>query len=149
MRTSSRIFFGRKVVRVALTVETLVVPADDGQDRREWCHVLEQLFAKKRMPLDRLTLVWQELTRLVHDRRRQLGVADIAQQRPEADRADRDLIQAKHFGDLHGARCNTLAVAHHQAVVRLERGRECDQRVRGGAHVPHETHLTDEELRVP
>ena len=59
-----------------------------------------------------------------------------------------DLIEAEHLGDENGARRDALAVTHHQPVVRLERRRERDERVRGGAHVAHETHLADEQLRV-
>src|SRR5207245_1810775 len=98
-------------------------------ERRE---LLEDLLAEDRVLLHELALAALQLAGLVHQRRWQLRIADVTQQRTQADGLRRLLVEAQDLRDRDGTRRDALGVAHRRAVVALEGGRDRDERIGRG-----------------
>ena len=101
-----------------------MVVADDRPRGGEQVERLEQLVADLRVRLDDPALLVVERARLQQHAVRDADLADVVEDRPEANRLHLVRRQPEQLGDAHGERGEPLAVAVQVGVARLDRVRE-------------------------
>ena len=111
MRAPSGISLAREPVRVPGAVPALVMVADDRAGRREQVEWREQRVADLRVRLDDRALLLVERPRLEQDTVGDADLADVVEDRSQADRLDLVRPQPQQLGDADGQRGEPLAVA--------------------------------------
>ena len=111
----------RETVRVPGTVPAFVMVADDRPGRREQVERLEERVADLRVRLDDRALLLVERPRLEEDTVGDADLADVVEDRAQADRLDLVGPQPQQLGDADGQRGEPLAVTVEGRVARLDR----------------------------
>ena len=108
-------------VRIAGAVPPLVVRLDDRAHVPREVDVGEHLDARHRVLLDHHPLVRREAARLVQDLRRDHQLADVVQQRADAEPEQRFLVEAGFGGESAGEIGDALAVTLRVVILRFDR----------------------------